>query len=68
MLALEIKGVDTPQNRAKRAALAEWVEAVNAAGGFGKWFWDVAFKPADVHDIVTKHAAASIATAALTPA
>ena len=66
MLALEIKGVDTPQNRAKRAALAEWVDAVNTAGGFGRWSWDVAFKPADVHDIVTKYAPAGAAV--LTPA
>lgn len=54
-LALEIKGEDSPQNKAKRDALAEWVIAINGAGGFGKWAWDVAFEPAHVHDIVTKH-------------
>jgi hypothetical protein len=54
-LALEIKGVDSPQNKAKRDALAEWVSAVNAAGGFGTWAWDVAFEAAHVHDIVSKH-------------
>ena len=37
LLALEIKGEDSPQNKAKRDALAEWVLAVNAAGGFGTW-------------------------------
>lgn len=57
-LALEIKGEDSPQNKAKRDALAEWVLAVNAAGGFGKWVWDVAFVPAHVTDIVLKHAGA----------
>jgi type III restriction enzyme len=54
-LVLEIKGQDSPQNRAKREALKEWVAAVNAVGGFGAWCWDVAFAPAAVHDIVAKH-------------
>ena len=57
MLALEIKGIDSPQNKAKRDALDEWVRAVNAAGGFGQWSWDVAFQPAEVQDIVLRHAA-----------
>lgn len=56
MLALEIKGQDSPQNQAKRAALAEWVRAVNEFGGFGQWSWDVAFRPGDVQDILSKHA------------
>lgn len=60
-LALEIKGVDSEQNKAKRAALAEWVAAVNTAGGFGTWRWDVAFNPAEVDDIVSQHAAAQLA-------
>jgi type III restriction enzyme len=55
-LALEIKGEDSPQNKAKRDALAEWVEAVNAHGGFGAWVSDVAFTPAEVVDIVLRHA------------
>jgi type III restriction enzyme len=55
-LVLEIKGQDSPQNKAKRDALGEWIIAVNGVGGFGAWAWDVAFEPAQVHDIVTKHA------------
>ena len=55
LLALEIKGIDSPQNQAKRDALSEWVEAVNAEGGFGHWTWDVAFEPAKIDDIITKH-------------
>ncbi|MFD1625859.1 BPTD_3080 family restriction endonuclease [Azospirillum griseum] len=51
-LALEIKGEDSPQNRAKRDALDEWVKAVNAAGGFGEWVWGVAFRPEEVHDVI----------------
>lgn len=54
-LVLEIKGVDSPQNEAKRDALAEWVAAVNATGGFGAWTWDAAFEPSKIHDIVGKH-------------
>ncbi len=57
ILALEIKGTDSPQNKAKRDALNQWVKAVNAAGGFGYWVWDVALKPAEIQDIVTKHSA-----------
>jgi len=34
---LEIKGVDSPQDQAKRAALAQWVQAVKEHGGSGTW-------------------------------
>ncbi len=53
---LEIKGEDSEQNRAKRAALDAWVQAVNARGGFGVWCWDVAFQPARMQDILSRHA------------
>ncbi len=55
-LVLEIKGVDSDRDRAKRDALDEWVRAVGAEGGFGAWAWDVAFRPGDVADIAAKHA------------
>ena len=55
-LVLEIKGEDSEQNRAKRAALDIWVKGVNAKGGFGMWCRDVAFQPAQIQDIVAKHA------------
>lgn len=61
MLALEIKGTDSPQNQAKRDALGEWVKAINGTGGFGEWAWDVAFNPGEVQDIVTRHAGGSAA-------
>lgn len=61
---LEIKGEDSPQNVAKRQALKQWVAAVNAKGGFGTWCWDVAFEPAQVHDIVQRHGSAAGAPAA----
>jgi type III restriction enzyme len=55
-LVLEIKGEDSEQNRAKRAALDAWVAAVNAKGGFGVCCWDVAFEPAQIQDILQRHA------------
>ncbi len=58
-LVLEIKGEDSEQNRAKRAALDAWVKAVNAKGGFGRWCWDVAFQPAQIQDILQRHNTAS---------
>ena len=54
-LVLEIKGQDTEQNRAKRSALDAWVKGVNAKGGLGAWCWDVAYQPAQVHDIIEKY-------------
>jgi len=52
---LEIKGVDSEQNKAKRAALDAWVRGVNEKGGFGPWCWDVAFEPYQIQDILAKH-------------
>jgi type III restriction enzyme len=37
MLIIEVKGEPTDESRAKKAALDLWVEAVNTAGGWGKW-------------------------------
>jgi len=53
-LILETKGQDTHQDKTKREFLAEWVNAVNAHGGFGKWAWDVSKNPADVKGIIAK--------------
>lgn len=58
-LVLEIKGEDSEQNRAKRAALDLWIKAVNAKGGFGTWCWDVAFDPSQVADIVARRSSQS---------
>lgn len=55
MLILEIKGEDSPQNKAKRQALDAWVKGVNAKGGFGQWCWDVAFEMAKIQDIINRH-------------
>jgi type III restriction enzyme len=55
-LVLEIKGQDNEQNQTKRGFLDQWVKAVNAHGGFGLWSWDVSRNPADIKDILSRHA------------
>lgn len=56
-LVLEIKGEDSPRDQAKRHALGQWVQAVNAHGGFGTWAWDVVVgSMAGMQDVVAKHA------------
>lgn len=55
MLVLEVKGVDDEKNRTKRAALKEWIDAVNSDGRFGKWESDVSFRPSDIKDILKRH-------------
>jgi type III restriction enzyme len=52
MLVLEVKGQDSPQNQAKRAALHEWIHAVTEHGGFGTWTWGVSKAPSDVADVI----------------
>ena len=56
MLILETKGRDSDQERTKRRFLDEWVRAVNAHGGFGRWAWGVSHKPGDIHDILARQA------------
>ena len=58
MLVLETKGRDSDRDRTKRRFLAEWVEAVNAHGGFGRWAWDVAMNPGEIHGILARHSRA----------
>jgi hypothetical protein len=54
-LVLEVKGQDDEQNKTKREFLAEWVEAVNAHGGFGIWACDVSRHAKDVGGILHRH-------------
>ncbi len=56
MLVLETKGRDRDRDLTKRRFLDEWVRAVNAHGGFGRWSWDVSRSPGDIRDILAKHA------------
>jgi type III restriction enzyme len=52
MLIMETKGEDTDQDRAKRRALEEWTEAINAHGGFGRWRCAIARQPGEIRDIL----------------
>ena len=54
-LVLEVKGQDSEQNRAKRAAMDTWIQAVNEQGGFGQWRFSVVFEPAKIRDVVIEH-------------
>ena len=58
MLVLETKGQDTQRDKTKRTFLAEWVDAVNAHGGFGRWSYDVSLNPGDIHGIIARHSSA----------
>ncbi len=53
-LVLETKGQESQQDHTKRDFLAEWVKAVNAHGGFGKWTSAVSYSPADLRGILAK--------------
>lgn len=52
MLVLETKGQDSEQDQVKRRSLDEWVQAVNAHGGFGHWRWAVAYAPGEIEDVL----------------
>lgn len=54
-LVLETKGQDTLQDKTKREFLDEWVKAVNAHGGFGRWSWAVSKNPADLPGILSNN-------------
>jgi type III restriction enzyme len=53
-LILEIKGMETEQDRAKRAATAKWVRAVNnlPERPYGKWGYVVCKNPHQVRALV----------------
>ena len=52
-LVLETKGQQTEQDNTKQAYMEEWVQAVNAHGGFGQWRFSVSTRPSDVKDLLT---------------
>lgn len=53
-LILEVKGVDSQQNRTKRKFMDEWVNAVNTHGGLGFWQWAVSMNPSNIPDVIKK--------------
>ena len=54
MLVLETKGQDTEQDQTKRRFLAEWVAAINAHGGFGRWSCHVSHHTGELNDILVQ--------------
>ena len=56
MLVLETKGQADDQSLAQRRALEEWTRAVNQHGGFGHWSASVSYNPADIKDVLARHA------------
>ncbi|MCL2042608.1 MAG: DEAD/DEAH box helicase family protein [Treponema sp.] len=54
-LVLETKGVDSPEVQAKKAALEEWVTAVNSLKEYGQWCSDISYNPADVDGIIGRY-------------
>jgi type III restriction enzyme len=56
MLVLETKGQEIEQDKTKRSALREWIRAVNAHGGFGRWHPEPAISkhPDDIPEILAK--------------
>ncbi|MEW6536925.1 MAG: type III restriction endonuclease subunit R, partial [Candidatus Auribacterota bacterium] len=47
-LILETKGQEAEQDKRKHESLDEWVKAVNAHGGFGRWRWAVTGEPGEI--------------------
>lgn len=56
ILVLETKGQETEQDKTKRSALREWIRAVNANGGFGRWHPEPAISkhPDDIPEILAR--------------
>lgn len=52
MLILETKGEEDEQDRVKHRYLDEWVQAVNAHGGFGRWRRAVVRHPGEIRDVL----------------
>jgi type III restriction enzyme len=55
-LIVETKGYDDKEE-IKTAAARRWVDALNVDGAYGRWAYEVAKKPSDVVDIISKIAA-----------
>jgi len=55
MLILETKGQETEQDKVKQRYLNEWMQAVNAHGGFGQWRSAVARELGEINDILNSY-------------
>jgi type III restriction enzyme len=54
-LIIEVKGLESEQDKVKGDYLNEWCTAINDHGGFGTWRWDVAYDPDHVNEIIGLH-------------
>ena len=54
MLILETKGQMSEQDRVKQRYLDEWIQAVNAHGGFGQWCKAVTGEPGEISSVLEK--------------
>ena len=52
MLVLETKGEESDKDKVKYLYTQEWIQGVNAHGGFGRWCFAVARNPGDIKDIL----------------
>jgi len=52
MLVLETKGQQNDETSVKKLYLEEWVQAVNAYGGFGRWRAAMATRPGQILDLL----------------
>lgn len=54
-LILEVKGIMTEQDKAKKAALEDWVKAVNNTHEFGNWRCDIVGCPLEVDGVISRN-------------
>jgi type III restriction enzyme len=54
MLVLETKGQMSEQDKVKQRYLDEWIQAVNAHGGFGQWCKAVTTEPGEINSFLEK--------------
>ena len=55
MLILEMKGIETEQDKAKFAALCEWVRAVNSHKEYGRWECVMCTSPAEIDGVIAEY-------------
>ena len=53
-LILEIKGEDTPKDQTKQRYLAEWIDALNIDGRFGRWQSAACRDPSSLPEIIAE--------------
>ena len=67
MLVLETKGQSTEEDEVKHKYLEEWILAVNAHGGFGRWRLAVVRHPGEIRDVIMQCEKASLSVPDVLP-